>query len=255
MKAVIKILRFLTLASLLLPAIVYAENAHVAVAANFAAPMKEITRAFEKESGHQLTVSIGSTGKLFSQIKNGAPFDVFLAADMQTPKAAQDAGLGVPGSGFTYAIGKLALWSPNATLVDGKGNILRTGSFERIAMANPKLAPYGAAAKQVVEKMSSVHALRNKWVFGQSIGQTYQFIASGNVPLGFVSLSQIMKHGKVKSGSAWIIPDSMYDPLLQNAQLLEHGRDNEAAIAFIKFLKSPAAAVIIEAFGYALLKP
>lgn len=249
-----KILRSLTLAGLLLPVIVHAGNASVAVAANFAAPMQEITRAFEKASGHQLTVSVGSTGKLFSQIKNGAPFDVFLAADTQTAKAAEDAGLGIPGSRFTYAIGKLVLWSPNAALVDQEGNILKTGTFERIAMANPKLAPYGVAAEQVVEKMSLAHTLRNKWVYGQSIGQTYQFIASGNVPLGFVALSQVTKQGKIQAGSAWVVPNDMHAPLSQDALLLKQGGNNDAATTFMTFLKSPAATVIIQSFGYDLPK-
>ena len=247
-----KTLASLALTALLFPAIVHAENANVAVAANFAAPMKEIAGAFEQASGHQLTVSIGSTGKLFSQIQNGAPFDVSLAADTKTPKEAEDAGLSVPDSRFTYAIGKLVLWSPQANLVDNEGGILNTGKFERIAMANPKLAPYGEAAEQIVEKMNLAEILKNKWVFGQSIGQTYQFIASGNVDLGFVALSQVAEQGRIKSGSAWIIPQDLYEPLRQDAQLLAHGKDNAAAVAFVAFLKSPATAAMIESFGYGL---
>lgn len=252
MRPATKILASLLLANLLLPQLARADTVNVAVAANFAAPMKEITQAFEKESGHQLNVSVGSTGKLFSQIKNGAPFDVFLAADTKTPEQAEKAGMAVPNTRFTYAIGKLVLWSPNTRFINDGASTLKIGQFERIAMANPKVAPYGKATEQVVEELDLVDTLRDKWVFGQSIGQTYQFVASGNVPLGFVALSQVFSRGKVQSGSAWIVPQNMYTPLAQDAQLLKQGQNNVAATALIAFLKSPTAVAIIESFGYGL---
>ncbi|HCN73518.1 MAG: molybdate ABC transporter substrate-binding protein [Pusillimonas sp.] len=249
----LKIIRAsLVLASLLVNGIAHAATANIAVAANFAAPVKEIAQAFESESGHHLTISAGSTGKLFSQIQNGAPFDVFLAADTKTPGKAEEAGLSVPETRFTYAIGKLVLWSPDPGLVEDEASVLETDRFERIAMANPKVAPYGLATEQVIKKLDLVDTLSEKWVFGQSIGQTYQFIASGNAPLGFVALSQVFSRGKIQSGSAWIVPENMYTPLAQDVQLLKHGQNNAAATAFIAFLKSPTALAIIESFGYGL---
>ncbi|MBF24518.1 molybdate ABC transporter substrate-binding protein [Neopusillimonas maritima] len=249
----LKIIRAsLVLASLFVNGIAHAATANIAVAANFAAPVKEIAQTFESESGHQLTISVGSTGKLFSQIQNGAPFDVFLAADTETPGKAEEAGLSVPETRFTYAIGKLVLWSPDGGLVEDEASVLETDRFERIAMANPKVAPYGLATEQVIKKLDLVDTLSGKWVFGQSIGQTYQFIASGNVPLGFVALSQVFSRGKIQSGSAWIVPENIYTPLAQDAQLLKHGHNNAAATAFIAFLKSPTALAIIESFGYGL---
>ncbi|MBC7202768.1 MAG: molybdate ABC transporter substrate-binding protein [Pusillimonas sp.] len=247
-----KIAAGLALVPLILPSIAFAGVVNVATAANFAAPMRQLAQAFNETSGHELNVSVGSTGKLFSQIENGAPFDVFLAADQETPKQAEALGRAVAGTRFTYAIGKLVLWSPQPGLVDEEGKVLRNDQFNRIAIANPKVAPYGRAAEQVVQKMQLTDALKTKWVFGQSIGQTYQFVASGNAQLGFVALSQLIGQNTMESGSAWVVPAQMYEPLLQDAQLLGHGVKNTAAEAFMSFLKSPEASHIIESFGYSL---
>lgn len=224
----------------------------VAVAANFAAPMKKIAAAFERETGHTLALSFGGTGKFYAQIRNGAPFEVLLAADDETPARLEREGLGVAGTRFTYAIGKLVLWSRQAGLVDDRGEVLRAASFERIALADPKLAPYGAAAMQVVHALGLADALRDKIVQGESIGQAYQFVATRNAPLGFVALSQVFVDGRVTEGSAWVVPEDLYAPIRQDALILARGKDNPAASKLMRYLQGEAAKAVIRAYGYGL---
>ena len=229
-----------------------AANVSVAVAANFTAPMQKIAQAFEQETGHKALLSFGSTGNFYAQIRNGAPFHVLLAADDDTPLKIEQEGLGVPGSRFTYAIGKLVLWSKQPGLVDDKGDILRSGTFARIAIANPKLAPYGAAAIDTMAKMDLLPVLQPRFVQGENIAQTYQFIATENAPLGFVALSQVLVDGKIVQGSAWIVPAGLHAPIAQDALVLSAGKDNPAATALMGFLRSDRAKVLIRSYGYGL---
>jgi molybdate transport system substrate-binding protein len=240
------------LLTLALSASAFADEVQVAVAANFTAPMKVIAADFEKATGHKAVLSFGSTGKFYAQIKNGAPFDVFLAADDERPaKLEKENGI-VPGSRFTYATGKLVLWSPKADLVDAKGEILKKGDFAHLAIASPKLAPYGAAAVQTLNKLGLYDALQSKLVIGESIGQTFSFVSTGNAELGFVALSQVYAGGKIKSGSGWIVPADLHAPIRQDAVILTHGKDNKAAGALAAYLKSEPAKAVIRSFGYDL---
>ena len=229
-----------------------AAEVSVAVAANFSAPMQKIARAFAQETGHKAVLSLGSTGNFYAQIKNGAPFQVLLAADDETPLKLEKEGLGVAGSRFTYAIGKLVLWSKQPGLVDEQGAILRSGKFQRIAIANPKLSPYGAAAVETLNQLGSWPALQSKQVQGENIAQTYQFIASENAQLGFVALSQVLLDGKLAQGSAWMVPAHLHAPIQQDAILLNPGRDNLAAKALMNYLRSDSAKTLIRAHGYGL---
>ncbi|WP_353156838.1 molybdate ABC transporter substrate-binding protein [Herminiimonas fonticola] len=240
------------LLSLGLSASAFAEEVQVAVAANFTAPMKAIAADFEKATGHKTVLSFGSTGKFYSQITNGAPFEVFLAADDETPiKLEKENGI-VAGSRFTYAIGKLVLWSAKPDFVDAKGEILKKGSFDHIALANPKLAPYGAAAVETMNKLGVQEKLQPKFVQGDSIGQAFSFVSTGNAELGFVALSQVYEGGKIKSGSAWIVPGNLHNAIRQDAVILSKGKDNKAASALIDYLKSEPAKAVIRSFGYDL---
>ena len=214
--------------------------------------MQKIAKAFEKETGHTLALSFGSTGKFYAQIKNGAPFEVLFAADDETPARLEREGQGVEGTRFTYAIGKLVLWSKQPGLVDDKGEVLRTGSFDRIALADPKLAPYGAAAMQTLNKLGLADTLRSKFVQGENIGQTYQFVATQNAPLGFVALSQVFVDGRVTEGSAWMVPETLHDPIRQDALILAKGKDNPAAPELVRYLKGETAKNIIRSYGYGL---
>lgn len=239
--------------SLLLPAAsAQADQVTVAVAANFSAPMQAIAEAFTQDTGHQLTPAFGSTGQLYAQISHGAPFDLFLAADDSTPAKLEAEGRTVAGSRFTYATGALALWSAQADLVDAKGAVLHSDRFRHLAMANPKTAPYGLAALQVMQGLQLADSLGPKLVEGQSVGQTYQFVASGNAELGFVALSQIYRDGQLSSGSAWQVPGALHDPIRQDAVLLQRGADNPAAVALLRYLQGDRAAAIIRSFGYQL---
>ena len=222
----------------------------VAVASNFMAPMQKIAQAFEQDTGHKAMLSFGSTGSFYAQIKHGAPFQVLLAADALTPLKLESEGLGVAGSRFTYAVGKLVLWSRQPGLVDDKGAILRSGQFERMALANPKLAPYGAAAVEVMSQMGAFKDIQPKLVQGENIAQTYQFIASGNAQLGFVALSQVMADGRLTQGSGWPVPAGLHAPILQDAILLTPGRNNPAARALLGYLQGEKARAIIRASGY-----
>ena len=224
----------------------------VAVASNFSVPMQKLAQAFEQETGHKALLSFGSTGNLYAQIRHGAPYEVLLAADDATPRKLEAEGLGVAGSRFTYAIGTLVLWSKQPGLVDEKGDVLRSGKFERIAMANPKLAPYGAAAVETLTQMGVLQTVQPKVVQGENISQTYQFVATQNAQLGFVALSQVMVDGRVSQGSAWVVPAHLHSPIRQDAILLVKGRDAPAAAALMRFLRSERARALIRTFGYAL---
>jgi molybdate transport system substrate-binding protein len=229
-----------------------ADEVKVAVAANFTAPIQAIAPAFEKATGHKLLASFGATGQFYAQINNGAPFEVFLAADDSTPARLESEGKVVPGSRFTYAIGSLVLWSADASYLDGTDAALKAGQFKHLSIANPQAAPYGLAATQVLAKLGLSETLKGKLVEGQNITQAYQFVATGNAELGFVALSQVYEQGQVSSGSAWIVPDTLYQPIKQDAVILKPGANNPAAAALVQYLKSPEAAKVIESFGYKL---
>ena len=242
----------LALAVSLSGALAQAGEVTVAVAANFTAPMQKIAQAFEQDTGHKAQLAFGATGKFYAQIKNGAPFAVLLAADDETPARLEKEGLAVAGARFTYATGRLALWSKSPNLVDEKGEVLRSNSFNKIAIADPKLAPYGMAAMEVIYKLGVQANVVPKLVQGESIGQTYQFVSTENAQLGFVALSQISIGGRITQGSAWIVPQNMHAPLKQDAVLLNAGKDNAAAQALLKYLQGDTAKAIITRYGYAL---
>jgi molybdate transport system substrate-binding protein len=227
-----------------------AAEVRVAVAANFAAPMREIAAAFESHTGHRAVLAIGSTGALVAQVRHGAPFDLLLAADAQAPARLEADGLAQLGSRFTYALGHLVLWSASAGLVDDQGAVLGRGGFRKIALANPKLAPYGAAAVQVMQRLGVEAALRPRWVQGESIAQTYQFVASGAAELGFVAAAQLAGGAGAMGGSAWRVPEQLHDPIRQDAALLARAKDIPAAAALMRFLRSDTARRIIVRFGY-----
>lgn len=225
-----------------------AETTLVAVAANFTKPMTDIAELFEKTTGHSAKLSFGSSGKFVAQIENAAPFEVFLAADDKNTAHLVQAGLAVADSDFTYAIGKLVLWSAKPALVDEQGDILSKGGFNHLAIADPKLAPYGVAALEVLKNKKLLEKLQPLFVQGENIAQTYQFISTGNAELGFVALSQVIEGG----GSLWRIPENLYTPIRQNVVLLKKGEENPAAIALMQFLKSPPAQAVIKKYGYSL---
>lgn len=232
-----------------LPAL--ADQVPVAVAANFTAPMQKIAAEFEKDTGHQVVASYGATGKFYAQIRNGAPFEILLAADDETPARLVKENAAVAGSQFTYAIGKLVLWSAKPVIVDGAGEVLKQGGFEHIALANPKLAPYGAAAVAAMKALGVYDSLQPKFVTAENIGQTYQFVSSGNALLGFVALSQVLKDGRIE-GSAWVVPAKLYPPIRQDAVILDKGRGRPAAEALMKYLKGDQAKAVIRSYGYEL---
>jgi molybdate transport system substrate-binding protein len=248
-KALFRVFALALLATLLArPAL--AGEVNVAVAANFTAPMQKIATDFEQATGHKAQLAFGSTGKFYAQIRNGAPFDVLLAADDETPARLEKEGYAVSGSRFTYAIGQLALWSARPGYVDDKGDVLKKSAFEHLAIANPKLAPYGAAAVESLGKLGLLGSVESKFVQGENIAQTFQFVSSGNAELGFVALSQIYEDGKLKGGSAWRVPSNLHAPIRQDAVILVRGKDNPAALALMKHLKEDKARAIIKAHGY-----
>jgi molybdenum ABC transporter, periplasmic molybdate-binding protein len=240
----------LAVLTLWLPLSTSAETIKIAVAANFTSTMNELVAEFEKSSGHKVDLSSASTGKIYAQIVNGAPYQAFFAADQTTPEKLESAGKAVPGSRFTYAIGALALWSAKPNFIDEQLQVLKTGQFNKIALANPKLAPYGAAAVEALEKLDLVTATQAKWVQGENIAQTYQFVFTGNADLGFVALSQIMQNGKLMSGSYWQIPTNLHTPILQDAQILLPGKNSFATQQFMEFIQSDLAKAIIQFHGY-----
>ena len=232
-----------------------AEQLTAAIAANFAGTIKQLKPLFEHESGHRLITSFASSGTLFAQIHNGAPFDVFLSADEQRPQQLIRDGLAIADSSFIYASGKLVLWSSQPELIDPQGNILRDGLWQEkgihhIALANPKTAPYGRAALQTIETMQLVDTISDYRVTGQNIAQTFQFVASGNVQLGFIAQAQLLALPESERGSYWRVPKEMHSPIQQMAVMLNRGRENSAAEAFLNFLQSPQAQSIIRARGY-----
>lgn len=222
-----------------------ADEVKVAVAANFTAAMKEIAARFEKATDHTAVTSFGSTGKLYTQIENGAPFAVFLAADQERPKLLQDAGKAT--GRFTYATGKLVLYSADPDMVDVDGKVLAEGGFRHLAIANPKTAPYGAAAVEVLDHLGLAAKLAPSLVRGDSVAQTYQFVASGNAELGFVALAQVVL---TPGGSRWEVPQSLYTPMRQDAVLLRNGAGQAAAAALMDYLKGRDAHAVMERFGY-----
>jgi molybdate transport system substrate-binding protein len=229
-----------------------ADEVQVAVAANFTAPIQAIARDFEKDTGHKLVASFGATGQFYTQIKNGAPFEVFLAADDTTPAKLESENETVKGSRFTYAVGTLALWSAKEGYVDDKGQVLKGNQYQHLSIANPKAAPYGLAATQTLDKLGLTDATKARIVEGQSIAQAYQFVQTGNAELGFVALSQVFKDGKLTSGSAWIVPADLHEPIKQDAVILNKGKDSPAAKALMEYLKGPKAEAVIKSYGYEL---
>ena len=253
--------RFLWLVIILSAAVVLAtakaEEVTVAVATNFTAPMQKIAQAFEQDTGHKVLLAFGATGKFYAQIKNGAPFAVLLSADDETPARLEKEGVAIAGTRFTYAVGRLALWSKNPFLVDDKGQVLLRdttdkNNFKKLAIADPKLAPYGAAAIEVIERMGVIAKVRSKLVQGDSISQAFQFVMTENAELGFVALSQISIDGRITQGSAWVVPQNLYTLLKQDAVILPFGKDNAAAIALMKYMRTERAQTIIRSYGYSM---
>lgn len=229
-----------------------AASAQVAVAANFAEPIKAIAAVLEKTTGHTLKLTLGATGKLYAQITNGAPFDVLLSADTKTPETLEALSLSQPGSRFTYANGRLVLWSAKAGRIDDKGQVLRAADLGKVSFANPKVAPYGVAAVEVIDKLGLHATLSPKLVQGESIGQAFNFAYTGNADVGFVAMSQVLEGGKLKGGSMWVVPQSLYSPIKQDAVLLKQAATNDAALALMKLLKSPNIKDLIRSYGYEL---
>jgi molybdate transport system substrate-binding protein len=240
----------LLLLGTLLAAQVHAAEVKVAVAANFAKTLEDITVQFEKDTGHKVLATPGATGKFYAQIINGAPFEVLISADDETPRKLAKEAKAIAETQFTYAIGTLALWSPDTNLVDQGGGVLKTDKFKFLAIANAKVAPYGQAAVQTMLKLGVLTKIEPRVVQGENIAQTYQFVTSGNAQLGFVALSQITENGKVKSGSAWSVPQEFHDQIKQDAILLNNGKDSIAARALLDYLKSDKAKKIIASYGY-----
>lgn len=238
------------LATIVLASHARAGEVQVAVAANFTAPMRQIAAQFEQDTGNKAVLSFGATGQLVAQIGNGAPFELLLAADDATPAKLEQQGLAVRGTRFTYAIGKLVLWSAMEGYVDGRGEVLGKANFAHLAIANPKTAPYGAAALETLNKLDLYARLAPRLVQGENISQAQQFVSTGNAELGFVALSQVWKDGKLTSGSAWIVPAHLYHPIRQDAVLLNQGAANPAARALLTYLTSNKARAIIRAYGY-----
>lgn len=229
-----------------------AAEAVVAVAANFAEVAERLEERFEAETGHTITLVVGSTGKLYAQIAHGAPFDVFLSADQERPERLEGDGLAVAGSRFTYASGRLTLWSRDRGRVGADGAAtLRQGGFRRLAIANPALAPYGVAARQTLEALGLWAALEEKVVMGETVGQAHAFVASGNAELGFVALSHVVGPGKGREGSRWDVPARLHEPLRQDAVLLARAAGNPAARGFLAFLRRPPVRALVESYGYA----
>lgn len=230
-----------------------AAEALAAVAGNFSDVIDRLQADFESTGEHTLVVSTGSTGKLYAQIDNGAPFDLFLAADQVRPEVLERAGKAVAGSRFTYAIGRLTLWSPDpARLAVNGAATLRAGKFRKLAIANPELAPYGAAAIETLASLELLDTVRDRIVMGENIGQAHAMVATGNAELGFVALSYILSPRNSAVGSRWDVPQEFYSPIRQDAVLLVHGAGNSAALAFLDYLASDAARVVIESYGYAV---
>jgi len=231
----------------LTPVYVMADAIRIAVASNFSEPAREIAARYQQRSGQQLILILGATGKHYAQIKHGAPFDIFFAADARRPRLLEEEGVAIAGSRFTYARGRLVLWSPREGFVDKQGRVLETGQFTRLAIANPKLAPYGRAAQEVLQAKGLWNALRQRMVRGENISQTYQFVKSGNAEMGFVAYSQILRSNQPIAGSYWLIPQTLYQPIEQQVVLL---KDNSTIRDFIAYVQGSEAQTIIRTYGY-----
>ncbi len=230
-----------------------AKELRVAVASNFLLPLKELSMEFKKSTGNKVVVISGSTGKLYAQIKQGAPFDILLAADSVRPELLEKEGIGVPGSRFTYAVGRLALWSANSTLfLRNDLQVLNQKNFRYLAIANPKTAPYGKAAEQVLRKKGFWKLIQNKLVRGENISQTLQFVVTGNAEIGFIALSQLKNTQRKLSGYSWVVPSGWHDPIRQQGILLKRAKTNKVAREFLSFIKSNRIQKIIESYGYSL---
>ena len=228
----------------------HAGEVQVAVAANFAGPMEKLAEQFQRDTGHKAVVASGATGKFYAQIRNGAPFEVLLSADDETPARLEAEGQVVAKSRFTYAVGRLVLWSAKANYVDAAGAVLKTGDFTHLAIANPKTAPYGAAAVAVINKLGLTARLQPRLVQGENIAQAFQFASTGNAELGFVAQAQVWRDGKFTAGSGWIVPAIMHAPIRQDAALLTRGAKNPAAQALLDYLRTDKAKALIRAYGY-----
>jgi molybdate transport system substrate-binding protein len=226
-----------------------AADAAAAVAANFTAPAKEIAAKYKELTGYAVDLSFGASGQLYTQITQGAPFDMFLSADNERTEKTLKDGLAVPGSAFTYAVGKLVLWSADPNLVDRNGDVLKKANFTHLSLANPKAAPYGAAAVETLNALGVYKALESRIVTGENIGQAFQFVVSKNAELGFVAYSQVIA---VKGGSMWLVPERLYAPIVQDAVLLKRGAGNPVAKGFYAFLKGKEARAIVLRYGYAV---
>jgi molybdate transport system substrate-binding protein len=239
----------LFVAALLLfaPGLATADEIRIAVASNFADTLKEVALLFEEQTGHTISLSSGSTGSHYAMIINGAPFEAFFSADVERPRLLEEAGAIIPGSRFTYAMGRLVLWSSEDGMVDPEGHILERGDYKHLAIANPKLAPYGKAAREVLEARGLWDQVQHQLVRGESIGQTFQFVHTGNAQLGFVALSQLSRPGKGVQGSHWTVPRNLYSPIDQQAVLL---KDNDTARAFLRFVNSDEIKQVIQGYGY-----
>ncbi len=228
----------------------HAGEVQVAVAANFAGPMEKLAEQFQRDTGHKAVVATGATGKFYAHIRNGAPFEVLLAADDDTPARLETEGHVAAGSRFTYAVGRLVLWSARGGVVDAGGNVLKTGSYKHLAIANPKTAPYGAAAVATLRKLGLYESVQPRIVQGENIAQAWQFASTGNAELGFVAQAQVWRDGKFTSGSGWIVPATMHAPIRQDAALLAKGAGNPAAQALLQYLRTDKAKALIRTFGY-----
>lgn len=240
----------LVCAALLQAPVLHADDIAVAVASNFTGAMRELAAAFETASGHRVMISPGSSGRLYAQVVNGAPYDLVFSADQEKPQQLVADGLAVPESRFTYATGTLVLWSADPTVPVEAAEVLRDPANNRVALANPRLAPYGVAAVQVLDKLAGQGISLSRRVTGENITQAYQFVETGNVPAGFVALSQVIEDGKIRRGAGWIIPQDMYDPIRQDAVLLNRAKDNAAAKQFLDFIRGGQGTNIITKYGY-----
>ena len=238
---------FIVLALSLASAQSMAAEIRVAAASNFTRAMTSLVQQFETNTRHKVKLVFGSTGKHYAQIRNGAPFDAFFAGDIERPRLLEEEGMAIPGTRFTYAVGKLILWSPKAGYIDSDGKMLSDGNFYHLAIANPKLAPYGRAAREVLQSRGLWSGMKDKIVRGENIGQAFQFVNSGNAELGFIAYSQIKLPGQSIAGSYWEVPEKLYTPIEQQAVLL---KDNDATRDFISFVRSKLALEIIQDYGY-----
>jgi len=233
--------------------VTFAGEVHVAIASNFIFPLKELSQEFENTTGDKVVMISGSTGKLYAQIHQGAPFEVFLAADSTRPELLEKEGIGVSGSRFTYAVGRLALWSADAKLVSAFGlQILDQKNFRYLAIANPKTAPYGKATEQVLRKTGYWEKIQSRLIRGENISQTLQFVVTGNAQIGFISLSQLNSSKGSLGGTFWLVPLSLHEPIQQQAILLKRAKSNHVAREFLKFIKSKKGQKIIKSYGYSV---